>query len=186
MWIERAMQEQVEEACASRPAVLVTGARQTGKISLLQRMLPDAEYVTLDRVALAAEAEENPSRFLDRFDGQVIIDEVQYAPSLFRELKIRIDADRNNLGRWVLTGSQRMQLMKEVSESLAGRIGILQLETLSARELRGSGKFSGKPIGSCLWEGGYPELWANRKLDSESYFDAYIQTYLERDLKALI
>lgn len=186
MWIDRTVKKQVEEACASRPAVLVAGARQTGKSSLLQRMLPDAEYVTLDRVAMAAEAEENPSRFLDRFAGQVILDEVQYAPSLFRELKIRIDANRNDYGRWILTGSQRLELMKEVSESLAGRIGILQLETLSALELRESGAFSGNAMEAGLWRGGYPELWANQRLAAEPYFDSYVQTYLERDLKALI
>ena len=186
MWVDRLLTEQVAAACSSRPAVLVTGARQTGKSSLLQRMLPDADYVTLDRVAMAAEAEENPSRFLDRFSGQVIIDEVQYAPSLFRELKIRIDANRTDYGRWILTGSQRVELMKEVGESLAGRIGILQLETLSAKELRASSKVPGKWVESCIWIGGYPELWANRKLDAGMFYGDYIQTYLERDLKSLI
>ncbi len=186
MWIDRLLKERVEEACATRPALLVSGARQTGKSSLLQRMMPDAEYVTLDRIALAAEAEENPSRFLDRFKGQVVLDEIQYAPALFRELKIRIDANRQEYGRWILTGSQRFKLMKEVSESLAGRIGLLQLETLSIKELRDSGRFAGNTIGTCLWRGGYPELWAHSQLRTEVFYEDYIQTYLERDLKALI
>ncbi len=186
MWIDRSLKTRIEEACLSRPAILVTGARQTGKSSLLQRMFPAANYVTLDRVIVAAEAEENPSRFLDRYKGQTIIDEVQYAPSLFRELKIRIDEKRNDYGRWILTGSQRMQLMKGISESLAGRIGIFQLETLSAKELRSSAKIVAASVDDCLWQGGYPELWANRKIDSESFYEDYIQTYLERDLKSLI
>ncbi|RLB76466.1 MAG: hypothetical protein DRH06_05890, partial [Deltaproteobacteria bacterium] len=186
MWIDRLLQKQVETACLSRPAVLVTGARQTGKSSLLQRMFPDADYITLDRLVVAAEANENPGRFLDRFKGQTIIDEIQYAPSLFRELKIRIDENRTNYGRWVLTGSQRMQLIKGISESLAGRIGIFQLETLSAKELRNAPEIADASVADCLWKGGYPELWANRGIDTEAYYEDYIQTYLERDLKSLI
>jgi predicted AAA+ superfamily ATPase len=186
MWINRLLKKQIEAACLSRPAILVTGARQTGKSSLLQRMLPGANYVSLDRVAVAAEAEENPSRFLDRLQGPTIIDEVQYAPSLFRELKIRIDENRDDYGRWILTGSQRIQLMKEVSESLAGRIGIFQLETLSALELRNCSQVSSAAIENSLWTGGYPELWANRNIDSGLFYGDYVQTYLERDLKSLI
>ena len=186
MWIDRLLKERVEKACATRPALLLGGARQTGKSSLLRRMLPDAEYVTLDRVALAAEAEESPNRFLDRFKRQVILDEIQYAPALFRELKIRIDADRQAYGRWILTGSQRFQLMAGISESLAGRIGLLQLETLAAKELRDSGHFSKSEIETCLWRGGYPELWANSRLRPQIFYEDYIQTYLERDLKALV
>ena len=95
MWIDRLLKDRAETACTFRPVVLVAGARQTGKSSLLQRlfqrMLSAAAYVTLDRVIVAAEAEETPSYFLDRFDGQTIIDEIQYAPSLLRELKICID-----------------------------------------------------------------------------------------------
>jgi hypothetical protein len=186
MWINRLLRKQIVTACSSRPAILVTGARQTGKSSLLQRMLPEANYVSLDRVVVAAEAEENPSRFLDRLQGPTIIDEVQYAPLLFRELKIRIDENRHDYGRWILTGSQRIQLMKEVSESLAGRIGIFQLETLSALELRNSSAFSSSAIEDSLWAGGYPELWANDKIDSDLFYADYVQTYLERDLKSLI
>lgn len=186
MWINRELKNKIETACLSRPAILITGARQTGKSSLLQRMFPRANYVSLDRVVVAAEAEENPNRFLDRLGGRTILDEVQYAPSLFRELKIRIDENRTDYGRWILTGSQKMQLMKDVSESLAGRIGIFQLETLSAMELRNSPPIPSAAIRNCLWLGGYPELWANRKIDPELFYDNYVQTYLERDLKSLI
>src|SRR6056297_1939086 len=186
MWINRLLRKQIETACFSRPAILVTGARQTGKSSLLQRMLPEANYVSLDRVVVAAEAEENPNRFLDRLQGPTIIDEVQYAPSLFRELKIRIDENRNDYGRWILTGSQRIQLMQEVSESLAGRISIFQLETLSALELRNSSAFLSSAIEDSLWAGGYPELWANSRIDRDLFYSDYVQTYLERDLKLLI
>lgn len=180
------MGEKLSNACGVRPAVLVTGARQTGKSSLLRRQFPEADYVTLDRIAMAEEAEENPESFLSRFPGPVIIDEIQYAPSLFRELKIRIDDNREEFGQWILTGSQRFELMKGVGESLVGRLSILQLETLSAEELRGTGCFDADEIHSALWKGGYPELWAVEGLESHDFFSDYIQTYLERDLNALI
>lgn len=186
MWIERQTKKAIEEACGARPAILLTGARQTGKSSLLQKMFPDAAYVTLDHVPSAAEAEANPDRFLDRFSGPVILDEVQYAPSLFRELKIRIDESRAAHGRWILTGSQRFSLMQKAGESLAGRISVLQLETLSAKELRECGRFSKKAIDDCLWKGGYPELWSNPKLTAQMFYEDYIQTYLEKDLRAIL
>jgi predicted AAA+ superfamily ATPase len=186
MWIERQTKKSIGEACGARPAILLTGARQTGKSSLLQKMFPDAAYVTLDHVPSAAEAEANPDRFLDRFSGPVILDEVQYAPSLFRELKIRIDENRAAHGRWILTGSQRFSLMQKAGESLAGRISVLQLETLSAKELRECGRFSKKTIEDCLWKGGYPELWSNPKLTAQMFYEDYIQTYLEKDLRTIL
>ena len=85
---------------------------------MLLKLFEDAEYVTLDRIALAEEAEENPARFLNRFHGRVIIDEIQYAPSLFPYLKIKVDEDRTIKGKWVLTGSQQFALMQKVSVSL--------------------------------------------------------------------
>lgn len=186
MWIDRLATQKIKRASRVRPALLLTGARQTGKSSLLQKMFPDAKYITLDHLPLATEAEANPCRFLNRFSGPVILDEVQYAPSLFRELKILIDQNRSETGHWILTGSQRFSLMKEVSESLAGRIHILQLETLSAQELRDCQKISGKALDALLWKGGFPELWANPELTPDLFYEDYIQTYLEKDLRAII
>ena len=96
MWIERNYTRKIEEAVETRSTVLLTGVRQSGKSSLLQRLFSEAEYVTLDRIVVAEEAEENPTTFLNRFKKQVIIDEIQYAPSLFRELKIKIDEDKTS------------------------------------------------------------------------------------------
>ena len=87
MWIERSDSEKIINAVKTRPDILFTGFRQAGKSSLLQRLFKDAQYVTLDRILLAEEATENPGKFLQRFNKQVIIDEIQYAPTLFRELK---------------------------------------------------------------------------------------------------
>jgi len=183
MWIEREYSDKIKAAVETRPVVLLTGVRQSGKSSLLQRLLKDAEYVTLDRILLAEEAEENPTLFLDRFKNQVIIDEIQYAPSLFRDLKITVDENRNIKGKWILTGSQQFNLMRHVTESLAGRVRILNLGTLSAKELNRTNLLNNKR--DLLWKGGFPELWAER-LDAKEFFEDYIQTYLERDLKQIL
>ena len=183
MWIERDYSAKIEEAVKTRPVVLLTGVRQAGKSSLLQRLFSDAEYVTLDRIVLAAEAEENPTSFLGRFNKQVIIDEIQYAPSLFRDLKIKVDQQRKTKGKWILTGSQQFILMQHVSESLAGRVRVLHLGTLSAKELNRTNLFTNKR--DLLWKGGFPELWAEN-LDAKEFFEDYIQTYLERDLKQIL
>lgn len=183
MWIERKNSEKIKEAVRTRPVVLLTGVRQSGKSSLLKRLFPDTEYVTLDKILIAGEAEENPSKFLNRFSGQVIIDEIQYAPSLFRELKIKVDEERDVKGRWILTGSQQFVLMQKISESLAGHVRILNLGTLSAAELNQKGLTENKT--DLIWKGGFPEIWAEN-LDAADFFDDYIHTYLERDLKQIL
>lgn len=183
MWIERKNADKIRKAIQTRPVVLLTGVRQAGKSSLLKKLLKDTEYVTLDRILLAQEAQENPDAFLSRFKKQVIIDEIQYAPSLFRDLKIKVDEERNTKGKWNLTGSQQFVLMQKVSESLAGRVRILNLHTLSATELNEARLLKNKF--DLLWKGGFPEIWAEN-LDANDFFNDYIQTYLERDLKQII
>lgn len=183
MWIERNNYNRIAEATKTRPVVLLTGIRQAGKSSLLQRIFPDAEYVTLDKVLLAEEAEQNPTTFLNRFKNQVIIDEVQYAPSLFRQLKVKVDENRQLKGKWILTGSQQFSLMEKISESLAGRISIINMGTLSADELMHAGFDKQKK--DMLWKGGFPELWAE-SINPDEFYEDYIQTYLERDLRQII
>jgi uncharacterized protein len=183
MWIERADSAKIMSAAETRPAILLTGIRQAGKSSLLQRLFKDAGYVTLDKVLMAEEATENPGIFLNRFDKQVIIDEIQYAPSLLREIKIRIDQERQLNGKWILTGSQHFQLMQGISESLAGRVRIINLHTLSSDEIWAAGLIKEK--NDLLWKGGFPEIWA-QNLEVKDFFEDYIQTYLERDLKQIL
>lgn len=183
MWIQRNNTEKIKKAVNTRPVVLLTGVRQVGKSSLLQRLFKNADYVTLDKLHLAQEASENPSKFLNRFKNQVIIDEIQYAPSLFRDLKIKVDAERELKGKWILTGSQQFTLMKHVSESLAGRVRILNLGTLSLSELNRTDLL--KERKDLLWKGGFPEIWAE-DLDAADFYDDYIQTYIERDLKEIL
>jgi len=182
MWIQRNISPIIIELASKKPAILLTGARQTGKTSLLQHLFPDAQYISFDWPANADAAESNPSEFLARFDGQVILDEIQYVPSLFRYLKIWIDSNRHDYGKWILTGNQKFSLMKEVSESLAGRISVLELDTLSANEIRENNL----AIDDYLVKGGFPELWAQQPIDSTRFFQDYIITYLERDLRKLL
>jgi hypothetical protein len=163
------------------PAVLVTGARQAGKTSILRHLFPQASYLSLDLPANAEAAQTAPEQLLDQHPEPVIIDEIQYAPSLLRHLKYRIDEDRFP-GRYLLTGSQVFPLMQGVSESLAGRCGVLNLHTLSMAELLDAGR----PIeeSAYIFLGGYPELHVQAEADL--WFPAYVATYLERDVRNIL
>ncbi len=183
MWIPRYLEAQILDAARTRPVLVLTGARQTGKTSTLRRLFPGHSFVSLDLPSEAAEAENAPEEFLRRHPAPVIIDEVQYAPGLFRHLKSVVDENRSGTGSFLLTGSQKFTLMKEVSDSLAGRASVLELGTLSLGEIRGA--LPGFPILDALLRGGFPELYANPEIDRLSFYNSYIATYLERDIRAL-
>lgn len=182
MWIERQMEQRIIQIVASRPAILLTGARQTGKTSLLQRLFPDVEFISFDYLRHVEAVRDSPEHFLNQFKSKVILDEIQYVPELFRDLKILIDNDRQNNGKWIMIGSQQFGLMQHISESLAGRISVCHLETLSAGEVRKKTD----QIKDFLWKGGYPELYANPAIGIDDFFESYIRTYIERDLKTII
>ncbi len=165
----------------SRPVVVVTGARQTGKTTLVKRLFPRYSYVSLDLPSEAAQAETEPRAFLARHPAPVIVDEIQYAPGLLRFLKLDVDAHREENGRYILTGSQPFELMAGVSESLAGRASVLTLGGLTYGEIRGA-----RPdfrVEDFVLRGGYPELYEKPDLDARDYFQSYVATYLERDLR---
>ncbi len=164
------------------PVVAVVGARQTGKTTLLREFLPGFSYVTLDLPSEAALAENDPEAFFARHPAPVIIDEVQYAPGLFRHLKARVDLDRHTMGQYVLTGSQKFSLMKELADSLAGRVSLLTLEGLSWTELSPTGAV----LNTYLVRGGFPELWRLPDLPANGWFASYVATYLERDVRQLL
>jgi predicted AAA+ superfamily ATPase len=108
---------------------------------------------------------------------------VQYAPGLFRHLKVAVDAHRTRNGQFLLTGSQKFTLMKNVSESLAGRADIVELETLSFAEIREA--LPNTELETAIVRGGFPELYANPDIDSVAFYNSYLATYLERDVRAL-
>jgi predicted AAA+ superfamily ATPase len=136
MWISRDVEGRLKRSAKTRPVIVLTGARQTGKTSTFRHLFPDYAFVSLDLPTEAEQAEKEPERFLQRNPPPVIIDEVQYAPGIFRHLKVAVDAHRTRNGQFLLTGSQKFTLMKNVSESLAGRADIVELETLSFAEIR--------------------------------------------------
>ncbi len=183
MWIPRAVESRLRHSAKTRPVVVLTGARQTGKTSTFLRMFPNYAFVSLDLPAEAEQAEKEPSTFLRRHPPPVIIDEVHYAPGLFRHLKVAVDASRARNGQFLLTGSQKFTLMKNVSESLAGRADIVELETLSLAEIRAALPQTG--LEAAIVRGGFPELYANLDIDPVAFYSSYLATYLERDVRSL-
>src|SRR5437870_13354520 len=183
VWIPRDIEPRLQRSVRTRPVVVLTGARQTGKTSTLLRLFPKYGFVSLDLPTEAEQAEKEPQNFLGRHPPPVIIDEVQYAPRLFRHLKVVVDASRARNGQFLLTGSQKFTLMKSVSESLAGRADITELETLSFAEIH-----SARPattVETTIVRGGFPELHANPDIDQVAFYNSYLATYLERDVRSL-
>jgi uncharacterized protein len=183
MWIPRDAEPRLRRSARTRPVVVLTGARQTGKTSTFRRLFPDYDFVTLDLPTEAEQAEKEPQSFLRRHPSPVIIDEVQYAPDLFRYLKVAVDGNRGRNGQFLITGSQKFTLMKNVSESLAGRADIVELETLSLAEIRSA--LPGTTPESAMVRGGFPELQANPSIDHVAFYNSYLATYLERDVRSL-
>lgn len=197
---KRAIEAVLEKNGKGFKAVLVTGARQTGKSTLLKHLYPDIKYVTFDDPVLLSETKKEPGLFFRNNKVPVVLDEVQYISELFPYIKLACDKSQKN-GIFLLTGSQQYHLMKNVSESLAGRVAIMELTGFSLRELREdpfdlpfvpSEEYIEKREGSfrtCenLWEiihrGGYPGLLGGA--DWQTFYASYVQTYLERDVNAL-
>jgi hypothetical protein len=183
MWIARYVESRLRRSARTRPVVVLTGARQTGKTSTLRRLFPDHAFVSLDLPSEAEQAEKEPQAFLQRNPAPVILDEVQYAPALFRHLKVAVDAKREANGRFLLTGSQKFSLMSGVSESLAGRADVVELETLSLAEIRAA--IPATSLETAIVRGGFPELHANPDIDALAFYNSYLSTYLERDVRSL-
>lgn len=167
--------------------MVVSGARQTGKTHLLRTEFKTHHYVSLDSASDAEDAEESGAEFLKKHPPPCVLDEVQYAPKLWRHIKGAVDRNREQNGQYVLTGSQKFELVQGVSESLAGRAAYVELHSLSVKEIA---DWSGKPLSKSqvlewMWMGGYPEVHA-KKLDPTRYYADYVMTYLERDVRQLI
>lgn len=183
MWIRRDIEPRLQHSARTRPVVVLSGAWQTGKASTLLRLFPKHGFVSLDLPTEAEQAEKEPQSFLRRHPSPVIVDEVQYAPGLFRHLKVAVDASRMRNGQFLLTGSQKFTLMKSASESLAGRADIAELETLSWAEIRTA--LPQTVLEAAIVRGGFPELHANPDIDQVAFYNSYVATYLERDVRSL-
>ncbi len=205
MYIKRHIEDVLISAAKSFPALVISGARQVGKTTILHQCFPHASYSTLDRIDVLDAAQNNPEEFLNALIQPSIIDKVQYAPDLFRYVKILVDEKRTEKGRFFLTGSQRYLMMQGVDESLAGRAGIIAMLGLSMREIDDS-KFSDPFVGgedylherqkqqsslsttdiwNVIYKGDLPELYADESIDTAMYYESYIDAYLRRDVHNL-
>ncbi|MBI3591690.1 MAG: ATP-binding protein [Candidatus Melainabacteria bacterium] len=183
MWIERNYSKLLRRNLAQFPVILLTGARQVGKTSLLEKDLSGFNFCSLEDPILAREAEEAPDVFFTKYRLPVIIDEVQYAPKLFKYIKLLVDKHKKK-GQFALTGSQSFQLMQNVSESLAGRCGIITMSGISGVERRNNNlPFANTEI---LLRGSYPELIANKSFNKTDWYRSYIASYLERDVRNIL
>lgn len=174
-YVERELEGQLRLAARSFPVVVLTGPRRAGKTFLLQHLLPKAEYRLLEDPELVGRLRQDPQGFLDALRTPAVLDEAQNVPEVFSWVRARADRRPRRAGQWFLTGSQEAPLMSGISESLAGRAALLQLLPFSVRE---SARIS-------LLRGGYPEVVARPKA-AGLWFSSFLQTYLERDVRAVI
>ena len=216
-YINRNVEKELKKMQGHYPVILVTGARQSGKSTLLEYVTSaDKEkvnFVTLDNLNERLLAQEDPEMFLRTHEVPLIIDEFQYAPNLLSYIKINVDEVRKNElfgdGKstgtlYYLTGSQVFETMKDVTESLAGRVAIVDLYPLSTRELNklDSSEFipdiniikkrsrvkteSTLKIFERILRGSYPELYKDKSIELETFYSSYLRTYLERDVRKII
>ena len=206
MYAKRTLERFLRKATGQFPVMLVVGPRQVGKTTILHHLSHEKRiYVSLDDPTLAALARDEPALFLQRFKPPILIDEIQYAPELLPHIKIHVDRHRQ-LGAFWLTGSQQFQLMQGVSESLAGRVGIINLLGLSMKELhaqpqlavpflpiinqlhkrlKASPPLSLQDVYHIIWRGAFPAFALNEKMDRDLFYSSYVQTYLQRDVRTL-
>ena len=200
-YIRRSIEDLVRSSDRSFKCVLVTGARQTGKSTMLRALFPEKKYVPIDDPFIEEQANGNPNMFMMLNPPPAFYDEVQRAPGLFRYIKLRCDAS-DQPGQFCLSGSQPFELMENASESLSGRVSIIELAGLSLREIQGTAfnepfvptmEYVQKRSRSAetvenLWEiihrGGYPAL-QNPDMEWSAFFSGYVKTYLERDVRKL-
>lgn len=200
MYLNREAEESLEALRSQFKVVLVTGARQVGKTTMLGHLFPDGfEYLSLDDARLNLQANEDPALFFKDHRPPLIVDEVQKAPKLFPEIKLLVDSSQES-GSIILTGSQTYRLMHESSETLAGRLAVLEMSGLSLRERlglsqrgpyvpgvnegSGDGAFEGD-LWELIWRGSMPAL-LDPDFDWDYYYSNYTRTYLERDVRDLI
>lgn len=204
MYYDRTIEPTIRRISQTFPVLIVTGPRQVGKTTLLSRIAePDRKIVSLDNPTIRAFAKRDPELFLQRYQPPVLIDEVQYAPELFDYIKGYADREKRPGDFW-LTGSQTFHMMKRVTESLAGRAGVVRMLGLSNSEVRGHHfppfqvdipvlikrmehvePMTLSAVYSRIFKGSMPRLYENEEVEREQYYESYLETYISRDIKDL-
>lgn len=203
----RRLKNVISEISKAFPVLLITGPRQVGKTTLLESCADkNRSYVTLDDLEERSLAKNDPALFLQTHKTPIIIDEIQYAPELFSYIKIHVDKNKNSGDFW-LTGSQRFHLMRGITESLAGRVAVIDMLGLSAKEMSGkadqsvpflpvrewindaqksSTATSIDEIFEKIWIGSFPKMVVDQGNFRDIFFKSYVQTYIERDIRSII
>ncbi len=206
MYRHRTLENFIKNSAQQFPVLLLTGARQVGKTTCMRHLAAkERSYVSLDDPLILSLAKEDPALFMQRFSPPVLIDEIQYAPELLPYIKMEVDRERKPGSFWI-TGSQQFHLMKGISETLAGRVGIVHLLGLSRKEMLGRGynikpflpdpeiinerleiedKLSLKKLYQYIWRGSFPEVALHNELDWNLFYSSYVQTYIQRDIRDL-
>ncbi|WP_029200998.1 ATP-binding protein [Oribacterium sp. NK2B42] len=200
-YITRAIEDVVAHSASTFKCVLITGARQTGKSTLIKHLYPEIKQISFDDPFAEEQAKNNPEMFMSLNTPPIFLDEIQYVPSLFRYIKQSSD-NNDSKGLFYLSGSQPFKLMELVSDSLAGRVAIIELPPLSLREImesrftepflptmdyikkRNTDAVKPDNIWSIIHRGGYPEM-QDPDMDWAMFFSSYVKTYLERDVREL-
>ncbi len=209
MYFPRTLERIIQDAVTTFPALVVTGPRQSGKTTLLRRLFAHTHtFIPLEDLDVRRRAAEDPRGFLDFYSPPLILDEIQYVPDLLPYIKTRIDEDRTS-GQWLFTGSQIFPLMEGVSQSLAGRIAVMQLWPFNCAEQMQHGRDGASfdtvleriqtSTGPAWWpehgtmsptqwvvRGGYPEPVANKAVNRQLWYSSYISTCIERDVRQLL
>ena len=182
MLIHRDLQSKLIELSTKFPVVTLTGPRQSGKSTLLRATFPEYKYVSLESPDIRMFAQTDPKGFLATYPDKTIIDEVQKVPELFSYIQTHIDL-ANSEGMYMLAGSHNFLLMQSISQSLAGRAAVLKLLPFSHRESSRGGILR-QPVDNEIFTGGYPRIY-DKDVNPVFYYQSYIQTYIERDVRLL-
>jgi predicted AAA+ superfamily ATPase len=179
--IARQSAEVVRRYAREFKIVAILGPRQSGKTTLARHLFGDTPYVNLEEPDQRRFAEDDPRGFLARFRDGAVIDEAQWCPTLFSYMQSRVDASPRR-GQFILTGSQHLGLMQTITQTLAGRVGIVDLLPFSHAELRAAGR-APSSLDEALFRGGYPPLYNSPPADPVRWLNAYLRTYVERDVR---
>ena len=195
----REAEERIKNINDTFRVLVVTGPRQVGKSTLLESLKPEnMQKITLDDMVLRDLAQNDPKQFIESFDKPLFIDEIQYAPELFSYIKMEVDKDKER-GQYWLSGSQAFELMKGVTESLAGRAGIVRMNSFTYNEivknenselfdldnLKEKEYIDVNKVFELIFNGGMPELYDIQNMDRNDFYSSYVDTYIERDVRQI-